>query len=72
MNSNYDLDTKAGMENSKAWVQRTIDMLKDGGMWAIPRTLAIYSFNKKDKVVTRINNDPSTDRVLKEMGWTLN
>ena len=72
MNSNYDLDTATGMENSKAWVQRTIDMLKENGVWAIPRSSAIYSFNKKNKVVTRINTDPSTDRVLKEMGWTLN
>ena len=67
----YDLDTPEGMENAKAWLKNTIAMLKDGGMWAIPRSSAIYSFNKKVKIATRINSDTSTDRVLREMGWTL-
>ena len=68
---NYNLDTYEGMENAKSYVENMVDMLKDGGMWAIPRSSAIYSFNKKKKIATRINLDAPTDRVLSEMGWTL-
>ena len=67
-----NLDTDEGMIAAKAWLQNTIDMLKDGGMWAIPRSFAIYTFDKKNKIVTRINNDEPTDKVLEAMGWKLN
>jgi len=67
----YDLDTEEGLENSKAWLENMINMLKDGGVWAIPRSQAFYTFNKKTKVAHRAIPDPATDFVLTKMGWKL-
>ena len=65
----FDLDKKEGMENAIAWLQNTIDLLREGGMWGIPRSGAIYCFNKRTKTFTSVNSDGPTDRVLAAMGW---
>jgi hypothetical protein len=66
-----NIDTDEGMENAKIWLESLIGMLSQNGVWAIPRSSAIYSFDKKNKIATRINSDAPTDRVLKELGWQL-
>lgn len=69
---NYDISTDEGMANSMAWVQDLIDNLKDGGSWAIPRTLAIYTFDKVNRIARFTGGrDPETERVLGHMGWQI-
>ena len=71
---NYDLDTKAGMNNAIKWTQQMFDAIKDGGAWAVPRSGTIVSINKADKLATitvGFAPDPSLKRVIEAMGWTV-
>ena len=69
---NYDLDTPDGMENSKAWTEQHLNRINDGGIWCIPRNGAIYVVQHGAKEVSSmLGRDPATERVLKEMGWSV-
>ena len=66
-----DLDTPAGMQDAANWVTSIINLLKDEGSWAVPRSGTIYTFHKTLKHYTRIGGgDPATERVLEHLGWT--
>lgn len=71
---NYDLNTLDGMANSKAWLESTLDTIKDGGSWLVPRSCTIIKINKQDKratVVAQMMPDPSLGRVFKAIGWSV-
>jgi len=68
---NYDLDTPEGLENSITWMEQLLASIKDGGTWGIPRSLSVYTINKRDKIARRTSPDGPTDYVLTKMGWTL-
>lgn len=71
---NYDLDTKAGMNNAVRWTQAMFDTVNDGGVWGIPRSGTLVRINKKDRIATLITGfapDPSIRRVIEAMGWTV-
>lgn len=71
---NYDLDTKAGMNNAIKWTQAMFDTVKDNGMWMVPRSMTMVRINKKDRIATIIVGfapDPSIKRVIEAMGWTV-
>ena len=70
---NWNLDTKGGMANAIAWTQQMLNMIKDGGVWAVPRAASTYKVNHKEKTLTRtgMKSDPAINRVLAEMGWTV-
>jgi hypothetical protein len=71
----YDLDTEEGMANAVAWTNRTLETLKDGGIWGVPRSgMLVRMVSHSDKVLRVIEGpmpDPSIPRVLKAAGWTL-
>lgn len=69
---NYDLNTDEGMTNAIAWTMHTLDSIKDGGAWAIPRSGTIVRVSHKDRVAYISNgNEPSVMRVLEAAGWTV-
>lgn len=71
---NYDLDTKAGMNNAIKWTQSMFDTIKDNGVWMVPRSMTMVRINKKDRIATIIVGfapDPSIKRVIEAMGWTV-
>lgn len=71
---NYDLDTEDGMSNSVAWTQHTFDMLNEGGVWHVPRsntTIIVYHKTKTAHISRGHKPDPSIERVIKAMGWTV-
>ena len=68
---NYDLNTKEGMQNAINWQTAMVGMLGDGGMWAVPRSNAIYTVYNSDRKVVRQINDETVDLVFKKMGWTI-
>jgi len=71
----YDLDTKEGMANAVAWTNRTLETLKDGGIWIVPRSgMLIRVLSHSDKVLRVLEGetpDPSIPRVLKAAGWAI-
>ena len=71
---NYDLDTEEGMANAVQWTREHFAKLKDGGMWAIPRSGTFAAVHHSAKTVTLLMGykpDPSIARVIKAMGWTV-
>lgn len=69
-----DINTKQGMAAAKAWMQNLVDMVKDGGMWAVPRSGTIIRFDKTNKkaiVTHQMTPDISIERVLEAMGWEI-
>ena len=70
----YDLDTKEGMANAIAWTRNMVAYLKDGGVWAVPRSSTWVVIVNKEKRQVQISEglpDPSIARVFKAMGWTV-
>lgn len=69
---NYDLNTEEGMKNSVAWTMRTLDSIKDGGAWGIPRSGTVVRVSHKDKTAyISDGNEPDVVRVLEAAGWTV-
>ncbi len=70
---NIDIDTPEGMIVAKAWLLRLIDTVNEGAVWGIPRSGAAYRINKDKQSFTRLTpqGDPSTEQVLKAMGWAV-
>lgn len=69
---NYDIDTEEGMNNAVRWTQATLDNIKDGGKWVIPRSGTIVTIdhaNKTAHILAGYLPEPDTERVIKAMGW---
>lgn len=72
---NYDLDTEEGMANAMRWTQAMVDNLKEGGVWAIPRSGTMVTIKSKADKTVRISAgfmpDKSIARVFERMGWSI-
>lgn len=69
---NYDLNTEEGMLNSIAWTMHTLNSIKDGGAWAIPRSGTVVRVSHKDKIAYVSNDtEPDVVCVLEAAGWTV-
>ena len=68
---NYSIDDNAGLEAAKKWLLDFIDLIKDGAVWAIPRSASAYRIDHTNKLATRLHGlgDSSTERVFKAIGW---
>ncbi len=74
MKTNMDLDTEDGMANAVAWTQHTIAHVRDGGVWAIPRSGMLVRINHTNKTAIITEGflpDTAIPRVFKAMGWTV-
>jgi hypothetical protein len=70
----YDLDTKEGMANAVTWTKSTMNCLKDGGTWILPRSLTIVTaYPSKQAVHIKDGVEPEEclRRVFRAMGWTI-
>lgn len=70
-----NLDTKEGMAAAVAWTNNHLRLLKDGGVWFVPRSgtqVLILSHEKRSCMITCTVPDPSIERVLRAAGWTVN
>ena len=68
---NYDLDTPEGMANAVSWTNSHLNMIREGGVWMVPRATSWYTVSHKDKTLTRRGMKPDTaiNRVAKAAGW---
>lgn len=69
-----DLNTDEGMEQAKTWLDHFLThILHQGGTWAIPRALATYRFDQKEKRAVRLTQhaDSSTEEVLVALGYRI-
>ena len=72
--TDYDLDTKAGMNNAVKWTRAMFDTINDDGVWMVPRSMTMVRINKRERIATLIVGiapDPSLKRVIEAMGWTV-
>lgn len=72
---NWDISTKQGMENSIIWTEQTVNAVKDGGAWVIPRSGTIVRVAHKTKTA-HIQypphvHEPDVEKVLRAAGWTI-
>lgn len=71
---NFDLDTEDGMANAIAWTDNLFSTIKEGGTWFVPRSSTWMKVSHARKEVTITDQwipDPSINRVVQAMGWTI-
>lgn len=69
-----DITRPQGMAEAKAWTQKLIDNIKDGGVWMVPRSGTIIKFdkvNKKALVTHQLMPDISIEMILEALGWEI-
>lgn len=72
--TNYDLNSREGMENSKHWLSLVLTQLSDNATWGIPRSNTVVRINKPNKIATVIHQDlpdVSIELVFEALGWTV-
>ena len=72
--TNYDLSTHEGMENSKQWLSLVLMNLSDNATWGIPRSNTVVHINKPKKLATVAHQgspDVSIELVFEALGWTV-
>jgi len=70
--TNYDLSTHEGMENSKLWLSNALTILSDNAIWVIPRSNTVVRINKLNKLAIVIDqdcHDVSIELVFEALGW---
>ena len=69
-----DITRPQGMAEAKAWTQKLIDNINDGGVWMVPRSGTIIKFdkvNKKALVTHQLMPDISIEMILEALGWEI-
>lgn len=72
--SNYNLDTDEGMANAVLWTNNTLALLRDGGIWYVPRSGTVVTVVGHADKTARVRSfvpDPSIERVLRAGGWSI-
>jgi hypothetical protein len=72
--TNYDLNTHEGMENSKHWLSLVLTSLSDNATWVIPRSSTVVRINKPKKTATVVHQDlpdVSIELVFEALGWAI-
>ena len=68
----YDLKTEEGMANAKAWTEKVLTTLTDGGRWIVPRSLTVviaYPSRKAVQIQDGVVPDDSIRDVIRALGW---
>ena len=71
---NYDLKTEEGMANAKAWTEKVLTTLTDGGSWIVPRSLTVviaYPSRKAVQIQDGVVPDDSIRDVIRALGWEI-
>lgn len=55
------------------WLSNHLSMIKNNGVWCVPRCATIYRINHGDRVLIRASGpgDLATEELLPEIGWSL-
>lgn len=70
---NYDISTAKGMENAIDWTRNHLSMIREGGVWMVPRVCSVYTVSHEKKTLTRFGlmPDRSINKVAAALGWTV-
>jgi hypothetical protein len=68
-----DQDIHPSIKFAQDWLANHLSMIKDGGSWAMPRAMTIYTINRKDQILIRTvgKGDESTEHVARSIGWSI-
>ena len=67
-----NLATEKGFRQALDWTRAHLDMVADGGVWAIPRSgciIRIVSHSKLEAEVVGIDREPDVIGFMRVMGW---
>jgi len=67
-----NIGTAEGLKRAIAWQTAHVGLVKDGGMWAIPRSLTLIKILHSTKTAVFIggtHQEPDIVKVFKAMGW---
>lgn len=68
-----NIGTPEGMRQAVAWQTNMVNVIKDGGVWAVPRSLTMIKILRSKKTAVFIggtHQEPDIVKVFKAMGWT--
>lgn len=70
---NMNIDTEDGMLNAVEWTKDFLSLINEGGIWAVPRSNALYQIYSRQEFVIRLSPgyDAPTERVLRELGFNI-
>lgn len=71
---NWNIDTPEGMKNAQEWQQKTLDNIRPGGCWIVPRSFTFITIDHARKLATfspSVRGEPVIARVLLAMGWSI-
>ena len=70
---NWDIDTEEGLANAVKWQQSMISLVKQSGVWFVPRSHSMYAIDHKHKVAKKVTGfpEPTIEKVFNAMGWTV-
>lgn len=62
-----------GSEAARQWMRGMLGMIKEGGLWTIPRSNTVYEILHEKKIIKRMSGrgDADTERVAKAIGWSV-
>lgn len=69
----WNLDSETGMNNATEWLANHLNLIKQGGVWGIPRAASAYVIDHKHKEL-RLSfgaGDKPTERVAEKIGWSV-
>ena len=67
-----NIETKEGMAEAVAWQRQHLSLIKEGGVWIVPRSGATYTISHKAKMAVMTPGfapEPDIKRVFNAMGW---
>lgn len=66
-----NIATKTGMKAAIEWQTNMLATIKDGGVWAVPRSMTLITIrhSKKTAEFSDMRHEPDIVKVFKAMGW---
>lgn len=67
-----NIETEKGFRQATAWTRRQLDLLCDGGVWAIPRSFSavrVVSHKRLEAEITGMSREPHVVAVMRALGW---
>lgn len=68
-----NIATKSGMNEAIRWQERTVGLIRDGGVWLVPRSWTVITIHHCNKcaVFNGPHEEPDIRKVFRAMGWTV-
>jgi hypothetical protein len=61
------------MDNAMRWMRMMLNLVKDGGIWSVPRSHSLYKIHHNHKLAVKMSGEPEPviTQVFNAMGWAV-